>query len=205
MQLKFQLLRNTSPWATNCQITSFSEQLRSMVIYSCIMLGDAIHSPLLAKQGISKRFLSYFHTLDASLGARTLGPEKTLSQKLQETVKTATEQAKSVDEQKHLTQTATDVRILRARISQVLTLLSITPKRSPRLWDRKFIHSTPPPPNKSWIYTRRPVVLLIIKQPRSLARSPRQRGLQSELTHKGKYEVLEFFDWTHPCTVHTNV
>ena len=85
-----------------------------MVIHSYILPGDTIHPcPMLAKQGISKRFLNYFHSLDVSLGAKTLGPEKTISQKVQETVKTAAGQARSVDEQQGLTRTATDVRIFR--------------------------------------------------------------------------------------------
>ncbi|KAF8073654.1 hypothetical protein FPV67DRAFT_1737834 [Lyophyllum atratum] len=60
------------------------------------------------KQGISKRFLSYFHSLDNSLGARTLGPDQTISGKVQETVNAAAQQAKSVDEQKGFSKTAND-------------------------------------------------------------------------------------------------
>jgi len=61
------------------------------------------------KQGISKRFLSYFHSIDSSLGSRALGPDKTISGKVQETLQAATQQAKTVDEQRGITKTAHDV------------------------------------------------------------------------------------------------
>jgi len=63
------------------------------------------------KQGISKRFLNYFHSIDTSLGARTLGPDQTISGKVQSTVTAATQQAKTIDEQRGLTKTAHDVGI----------------------------------------------------------------------------------------------
>ncbi|KAK7056619.1 hypothetical protein VNI00_002336 [Paramarasmius palmivorus] len=60
------------------------------------------------KRGISNRFLSYIQSLDTSLGARALGPEKTISGKVQETVNAATQQAKTIDEQKGISKTAGD-------------------------------------------------------------------------------------------------
>ncbi|KAF9463005.1 hypothetical protein BDZ94DRAFT_645362 [Collybia nuda] len=60
------------------------------------------------KQGISKRFLNYFHSLDASLGSRALGPDQTISGKMQSTVQAATEQAKTMDEQKGISKAAND-------------------------------------------------------------------------------------------------
>ncbi|KAF8895307.1 hypothetical protein BD779DRAFT_1498721 [Infundibulicybe gibba] len=60
------------------------------------------------KQGISKRFLNYFKSLDSSLGARALGPDQTITGRVQSTVNAATQQAKSVDEQKGITKTASD-------------------------------------------------------------------------------------------------
>ncbi|KAJ8080863.1 hypothetical protein PM082_017698 [Marasmius tenuissimus] len=60
------------------------------------------------QRGISSRFLSYIQGLDSSLGARALGPEKTISGKVQETVSAATQQAKSIDEQRGITKTASD-------------------------------------------------------------------------------------------------
>ncbi|KAL0960879.1 hypothetical protein HGRIS_005893 [Hohenbuehelia grisea] len=67
------------------------------------------------KQGISKRFLSYFHSVDTALGARALGPEQTISGKVTSTVgaatQTATQQAKSLDEQRGISKTANDVRV----------------------------------------------------------------------------------------------
>ncbi|KAF8806089.1 hypothetical protein BYT27DRAFT_7257512 [Phlegmacium glaucopus] len=46
------------------------------------------------KKGISKRFLMYFQSLDKSVGERTLGPDQTLSGKLQSTIDKATQQDK---------------------------------------------------------------------------------------------------------------
>ncbi|KAI0629892.1 hypothetical protein C8Q77DRAFT_1139081 [Trametes polyzona] len=60
------------------------------------------------QHGISNRFLSYIQSLDTKLGEKALGPEKTLSGKVQETLASATQQAKAVDEQKGITKTATD-------------------------------------------------------------------------------------------------
>lgn len=62
------------------------------------------------KQGISKRFVSYFQSLDSSLGSRVVGPEKTISGKVQDTLTGAQAKAKEVDEQKGFSKTATDVR-----------------------------------------------------------------------------------------------
>jgi len=52
------------------------------------------------KQGISNRFLGYLKSFDTSLGAKALGPDKTISGKVQESVTAATQQAKAMDEQK---------------------------------------------------------------------------------------------------------
>jgi len=60
------------------------------------------------KQGISKRFLDYFHSLDNSLGSRALGPEQTISGKVQSTVEAAKQQAKTVDERQGLSKIAQD-------------------------------------------------------------------------------------------------
>jgi len=60
------------------------------------------------KQGISERFLNYIRHLDTTLGARLLGPEKTVSGKVQEAAEAATQQARSVDEQKGISKTAND-------------------------------------------------------------------------------------------------
>ncbi|KAH9947452.1 hypothetical protein B0H21DRAFT_334589 [Amylocystis lapponica] len=61
-----------------------------------------------SKQGISTRFLSYIQTVDTTLGARALGPEKTISGKVQETLTTATQQARTLDEQKGISKQASD-------------------------------------------------------------------------------------------------
>jgi len=52
------------------------------------------------KQGISKKFLSFISDLDKSAGQRALGPEQTVSGKVQSTLKEAHTRVKSVDEQK---------------------------------------------------------------------------------------------------------
>ncbi|KAJ4474248.1 hypothetical protein J3R30DRAFT_3507053 [Lentinula aciculospora] len=58
------------------------------------------------QKGISQKFLSYFNSLDTNIGSRALGPDKTISGKLQETLAAATQQAKTVDEQKGVSKTA---------------------------------------------------------------------------------------------------
>ena len=64
---------------------------------------------ILGKQGISKRFLSYFQNLDKSVGERALGPDQTISGKLQSTVGKAVQHAKSADEEKGYLKTVQDV------------------------------------------------------------------------------------------------
>jgi len=60
------------------------------------------------KQGISKQFLSYFHSLDHSVGEHTLGPDQTISGKLQSTVDKAVQQARTIDEEKGYLKTVHD-------------------------------------------------------------------------------------------------
>jgi RNA recognition motif-containing protein len=62
------------------------------------ILQRAIH--LDAEKGISKRFLNYFQSLDLSIGAKALGPDQTISGKVTSTIQTATQRARTVDEQK---------------------------------------------------------------------------------------------------------
>ncbi|EGN98110.1 hypothetical protein SERLA73DRAFT_138379 [Serpula lacrymans var. lacrymans S7.3] len=57
-------------------------------------------------QGISKRFLSYMQGLDTSVGKRALGPDQTISGKVQSTLQGATTRAKTIDEQKGYTKSA---------------------------------------------------------------------------------------------------
>ena len=64
---------------------------------------------ILDKQGISKRFLSYFQNLDKSVGERALGPDQTISGKLQSTVGKAVQHAKSADEEKGYLKKVQDV------------------------------------------------------------------------------------------------
>jgi len=67
---------------------------------------------LTGKQGISTRFLNYMQQFDKAAGSRALGPDKTLSGKVQETLSQATSQARSVDEQKGYTKVAHEVCIV---------------------------------------------------------------------------------------------
>ena len=64
------------------------------------------------QQGISKRFLSYFHNLNKSVGEHTLGPDQTVSGKLQTTVDKAVQQARTVDEEKGYLKAFHDVSFL---------------------------------------------------------------------------------------------
>ncbi|KAG2115463.1 hypothetical protein DEU56DRAFT_933002 [Suillus clintonianus] len=52
------------------------------------------------KQGISKRFLDYMRGLDTSVGQKALGPDQTVSGKLQSTIRGAQTRAKTIDDQK---------------------------------------------------------------------------------------------------------
>jgi len=61
-----------------------------------------------AEKGISNRFLNYFQSLDSSIGAKALGPDQTLSGKVTTTIQTATQHAKTVDEQKGYSKVAGD-------------------------------------------------------------------------------------------------
>lgn len=66
----------------------------------------------IAKNGISKRFLNYFQTLDLKLGTHVVGPDKTISGKVQEALTDAQARAKELDEQKGISKTAESVCIL---------------------------------------------------------------------------------------------
>jgi len=70
------------------------------------ILQRAIH--LDSEKGISKRFLGYFQSLDSSIGAKALGPDQTITGKVSSTIQTATQHAKTVDEQKGYTKVAGD-------------------------------------------------------------------------------------------------
>jgi hypothetical protein len=63
----------------------------------------------LDQQGISKRFLNFMHSLDTSVGARTLGPEKTISGQIQQNVQAATQQVNEMDERQGYSKRIKDV------------------------------------------------------------------------------------------------
>jgi hypothetical protein len=68
--------------------------------------------PLIEKQGISKRFLEYFHSVDSTLGQKALGPDQTISGKVHSSVSGGINQAKAFNEQKGVTKKVGDVRTL---------------------------------------------------------------------------------------------
>jgi len=61
-----------------------------------------------AERGISKRFLTYFQSLDSSVGAKALGHDQTISGKVASTIQSATQHARTVDEQKGYSKVAGD-------------------------------------------------------------------------------------------------
>ncbi|EIW81243.1 hypothetical protein CONPUDRAFT_82266 [Coniophora puteana RWD-64-598 SS2] len=61
-----------------------------------------------SKQGISKRFLNYFNQFDTTAGEKALGPNQTISGKVQQTFQQAHSRAKSIDEQKGYSKVAHD-------------------------------------------------------------------------------------------------
>ena len=66
-----------------------------------------------SQKGISKRFLSYFQGLDATLGSKALGPDQKLSTMVGEKIAQAQEQARAIDQQRGISSKAGDVRGLR--------------------------------------------------------------------------------------------
>ena len=64
------------------------------------------------KQGISKRFVDYFHSIDSTLGQKALGPDQTISGKVQSSVSDGISQARSFNEQKGVTKRVGDVSAL---------------------------------------------------------------------------------------------
>ncbi|KAF5337494.1 hypothetical protein D9758_013592 [Tetrapyrgos nigripes] len=100
---------------TSTEPVSQSDKPRAAVAAEYLAKGYTLSDQILQRaieldnnQGISKRFLSYFHSLDSGIGSRALGPDKTISGKVQETLSAATQQAKSVDEQRAISKTAHD-------------------------------------------------------------------------------------------------
>lgn len=75
------------------------------------------------QRGISKRFLSYFQSIDSTLGQKALGPDQKISAKVAEKLYQAQEQAKTIDQQKGITTKAGDVR--RNFLSTSMTRLMI--------------------------------------------------------------------------------
>jgi len=83
-----------------------AEYLAKGYVLSDHILQQAIE--LDSKHGISNRFLNYIQSLDTSLGEKTLGKDKTISGKIQETISQAGATAQNVDQQRGISATATD-------------------------------------------------------------------------------------------------
>jgi len=60
------------------------------------------------KQGISRRFTEFFHSVDTTLGQKALGPDQTISGKVRSSVSGGIVQARSLDEQKGFSKTVGD-------------------------------------------------------------------------------------------------
>ena len=114
-----------------------------------------------AEKGISNRFLNYFQSLDSSIGAKALGPDQTISGKVTSTIQTATQHAKTVDEQKGYSKVAGDV--CRRTIYLVASANAPTHSTTHVPWVptlvNAYVHSTQRPQSRSSISTRRPVAL----------------------------------------------
>ncbi len=125
------------------------------------------------KQGISQRFLSYFHSFDTTVGARTLGADQTISGKVQQTVSAAAERAKGVDAEKGYSKTAGEVSQLMVPGQPTQDSVSTIPKRCPRLSGRRSRCSTPTHRSKYSISMKRHVVSLRTRRrPRHPLRNP---------------------------------
>jgi len=60
------------------------------------------------QHGISQKFLTYFSSIDSTVGQKALGPDKTISGKMQEGVNAGLERAKTLDHQKGISKKAGD-------------------------------------------------------------------------------------------------
>jgi len=60
------------------------------------------------QHGISHKFLAYFSSIDTAVGQKTLGPDQTISGKVQEGVSAGLERAKTLDQQKGISKKASD-------------------------------------------------------------------------------------------------
>ncbi|RXW22885.1 hypothetical protein EST38_g2999 [Candolleomyces aberdarensis] len=76
-------------------------------------------------KGISQKFLSYVQDLDKTAGARALGPEQTISAKLQETFDQAKTNAKNLDEEKGYSKTFWDVRTISSLVASVAVIHAV--------------------------------------------------------------------------------
>ncbi|KZT12143.1 uncharacterized protein LAESUDRAFT_720113 [Laetiporus sulphureus 93-53] len=92
-----------------------SDKPRAAIAAEYLAKGYQLHDAILQraieldnKHGISSRFLNYIQSLDKQLGEKALGPDKTISGRVQETLASATQQARAIDEQKGYSKQASD-------------------------------------------------------------------------------------------------
>lgn len=77
------------------------------------------------QKGISTRFLGFINSIDSTIGQKALGPDQTISGKVQSSVSGGISQARSFNEQKGVTKKVGDVRaspIVRPHV--VLTIVA---------------------------------------------------------------------------------
>ncbi|KAG2065037.1 hypothetical protein BDR04DRAFT_1176226 [Suillus decipiens] len=83
-----------------------SDKPRAGIAAEYLAKGYKLHDQILQraieidnKQGISKRFLDYMRGLDTTIGQKALGPDQTVSGRVQSTLKSAHTRAKTIDQQ----------------------------------------------------------------------------------------------------------
>lgn len=84
------------------------------------------------KQGISSKFLNYIHNIDHKVGEKVIGPEATVSAKLNESIQPAVSKIKEVDQNRGITSKASDyyARALNTSVGQkVLSFYTTTSKQ----------------------------------------------------------------------------
>jgi hypothetical protein len=84
------------------------------------------------KQGISSKFLNYIHSIDHKVGEKVIGPEATVSAKLNESIQPAVSKIKEVDQSRGISSRASDyyAKALNTSVGQkVLSFYTSTSKQ----------------------------------------------------------------------------
>jgi len=92
-----------------------SDKPRAGIVAEYLAKGYVLSDNILAsaidldqKKGISSRFLSYFNSLDKTVGEKTLGRDQTVSGRVQTGLSSGMNQARTYDEQRGLSKSAND-------------------------------------------------------------------------------------------------